>query len=150
MSTSTALVGAQPIPLPSSVDELVPLTAALDASTHLDRMAWMKKLGHREMRAMWHLAEASQMKGEDLILGEGKVLIHEGKNSMWLFNRFQKRFAKVGDKVVGYNHNGAFVSWFSGPGHFTCSESTEKQGEIIIDYREIPKEQHPDFPPLRW
>ena len=145
---SRALVPTAAIPLPSLATDLESLSLALDGVTHEMRVNWLGGLGRREMRALWDLAEGSSVSVEDLAPAEG-VRIHEGKNSMPLFNRFQKRFARLGDQVVGYNHNNALATWFAGPGHYVAYDAEEKNGGVVIDYRTLPSAQHPEFPALR-
>jgi hypothetical protein len=141
------------VPLPSLSTDVAPLSLALDRITHDERVHWMAGLGGRELRALYDLAKGTSMSVADLAGpaaadGPGHVVIGEGKNSMLLFNRFQKRFARMGDQIVGYNHNNAFAMWWVGPGHFFAYDSPEVPGEVWIDYRALPHAQHPSFPPL--
>lgn len=135
------------IPLPTLVDTLAPITAALNAATHEERLAWMYGLGLKQLRALYVLAKGSPVKIAE-IADTAAVAIGEGKNGLPLFSRFQKRFAKHGDQIVGYNHNSAFVTFFVGPGHFVAYDSPEVPGEVWIDYRSLPAGRHPDFPEL--
>src|ERR1043165_9074153 len=43
-------------------------------------------------------------------------VIFEGRNSLPMFTRFQKRFSRQGDEVVGYNHQ--TMGFVTGPGFF--------------------------------
>ncbi len=79
---------------------------------------------------------------------------HIGRNGLDLFNLFEKRFARMGDAIVGYNHNdfgrlASVAARVTGPGHYTAYASPEREGEVWIDYRKPPTVQHPDFPPLQ-
>ena len=62
-------------------------------------------------------------------------VIHQGRNSLPMFNVFQKRFARTkdGDTLVGYNEQS--MRWATGPGYFMARE---EKGEIAIDYRTLP------------
>lgn len=147
--TTTALSTTSPIPLPSLAEGLESLAVAIEAVGHEERVNWIRGLPRRELAVMFALAEGTAMAPEDLVGDEGEVVTHEGRNGLLLFTTFQKRFARLGDEVVGYNHNSPFVRFFSGPGHFTTYASPERQGEVWIDYRKLPSRQHPDFPPIR-
>lgn len=147
MSEAATVDSPAEIPLPTLVDALEPISAALDAATHEERLAWMRGLGLRQLRALYALAKGSPVRITE-IAGSEAVVIGEGKNGLPLFNRFQKRFARHGDQVVGYNHNSTFVTFFVGPGHFVAYDSPEVPGEVWIDYRTLPKARHPEFPEL--
>lgn len=136
-----------PIPLPQEVTELAPLAAALDAAEHAERLSWIYRLSGAEQRWLYRLAEGGAVHADELV-GEG-VTHHLGRNGLAVFNRFQKRFARSGDAVVGYNHNPGLIAPLVGPGHFTAVDSPAVPGEVWIDYRHLPAESHPDFPPLR-
>lgn len=142
------------IPQPSAARSLADLAAALDGATHEDRVAWAYTLGQREQLVLFGLAEGSALTVDDCVRGEGEVVIHTGRNGLSLFNRFEKRFARQGDEVVGYNHNaeagGRFNFLFRrivGPGHYVAYDGPDGDG-VWIDYRRLPVRQHPDFPPL--
>lgn len=142
------------IPLPRLVGSLTPVTDALDRATPEARVNWMRSLGGREQRALWELAKGTTLTVADFLAPDGSVLIGEGKNALPVFSWFQKRFARVGDELVGYNHNSKFLTFFAGPGHFVFYDSPEVPGEVWVDYRVLPKQRHPDFPELvtndRW
>ncbi|MFZ5475769.1 MAG: hypothetical protein ACOZNI_03245 [Myxococcota bacterium] len=130
------------IPLPSQSPSLAALSSALDAASHDARVAWMRGLGKREIVALWALAEGHPVPLADLHAGEGDVVIHEGQNSLPLFNVFQKRVVRRGDVVQGYNHQ--FWSWFTGPGHFFV----RGDGDAYFDYTSVPESAPAVFPPL--
>jgi hypothetical protein len=71
--------------------------------------------------------------------GETRTVIFEGRNSLPTFSRFQKRFARVGDSVVGYNHQ--LMSFATGPGFFVVRPPTAGEahpGELFFDYTTDP------------
>ncbi len=125
------------------------LAKALDAATHEARVAWIRTLGEGAQRRLFEMCEGRPVHLDELV-GEGaQVGRHVGRNGLPLFNRFEKRFARLGDEVVGYNHNPWPLDRLFGPGHFLAYESPERPGEIWIDYRSLPSDPHPEFPPLR-
>lgn len=143
-------MSAIPAALPRyrEVDSLDALAEALDAASHEERLAWIRRLRGRQIKELFHRAEGRPVFLDDLVDPAGPVVC-QGKNGLMLFNRFAKVFARVGDEVVGYNLNPAFVTFFVGPGHFLASEGGEAaEGEVLIDYRRLPERTHPDFPAL--
>lgn len=131
------------IPLPSLVESLAPLTAALDAASHDQRVNWMRGLGKRELVASWTLAEGRGVAKSWLHRGEGQVVIHEGQNSLPAFNRFQKRVVLFEGRVQGYNHQA--MAWFTGPGHFLVAGD---ETDAWFDYTTVPPRAPAEFPPV--
>lgn len=70
---------------------------------------------------------------------------HHGKNTLPLFSHFEKRFAKFGDKIVGYNHQDMGV--VTGPGYFTL-RAGDDEGEVAIDYTVLPTERAEGWPEI--
>ena len=135
------------IPLPSLSDDIAPLREALEAANHDQQVNWMRGLGRKELRALYELAEgAGQVSLSELHgASENEVIVHVGQNSLPVFSAFQKRFCRRGEVVQGYNHNPAHLTWFTGPGHFTCSQDGT---EVLIDYEVLPPDVPPAFPTL--
>ena len=131
------------IPLPSKVSSLEPLAAALDAATSEARVNWMHGLGSAELIAVWKLSDGTSLDIPHFHGAEGEVIIHEGMNSLPMFNRFQKRFMLRKGEVQGYNHQA--MAWFTGPGHFTMFQTDRESG---IDYVRHPADVPAEFPPL--
>lgn len=133
------------IPLPSETPNLSSVAAALNASDHSGRMAWMRSLGRRELQLMYRLAdggpslEASHFSG-----APGAAVIHHGQNSLMAFNSFQKRVVDNGGELQGYNHQ--TMSWVTGPGHFVLEQDGP---EVLFDYTRLPRKAFEGFPPLR-
>ncbi len=72
-------------------------------------------------------------------LGEDHPVIFEGRNSLPLFTRFQKRFARMGSEIVGYNHQ--TMSPITGPGFFVVAEAhagSDVPSELYFDYTKTP------------
>ncbi len=91
------------------------------------------------------VAGAPPLRIEDLVPpGETGTVILEGRNSLPSFSRFQKRFARVGDAVVGYNHQ--TMSFVTGPGYFVVRPATPGEthpDEIFFDYTTDPPRDLP-------
>lgn len=137
------------IPVPRKSDSLDPLVAALDDATHGERVAWARKLGKRDMTALWRLTEGRPVRLDELHGKEGEVVVHEGQNSLPAFNVFQKRVVLRDGVVQGYNEQ--WTSFATGPGHFLCRD--EGTG-AYFDYREVAASAPGEFPPIasndRW
>ena len=133
------------IPLPSHEDTLVPITAALDAATHEERVNWMHGLSGRELKAMYELAvTGGALKVDHFHAAPGEIVIHHGKNSLPCFTHFQKRVCLHEGSLQGYNHQS--LSWVTGPGHFTLRQDGEN--EVIFDYIQQPSSAPGEFPAL--
>ena len=136
---------ASTIPIPSEAGDVATLGAALDASTHAERMAWMRTLNGKELAAVYAMAadgpalEVGHFHGEP-----GEVVIHHGQNSLAFFSAFQKRVVDNDGVLQGYNHQ--TMSWLTGPGHFTLSQDG---GEVLFDYTREPVTPFDAFPPLK-
>ncbi len=134
------------IPLPSLSDSLGPITEALDAATPDARVNWMRGLGKRELKALYALAEGGDaLPLEHFCDDSGAIVRHHGQNSLPVFSTFEKRFCTRAGTTQGYNHNGALVSWFSGPGHFVARQDGE---EVLFDYTVLPESAPDAFPAL--
>ena len=134
------------VPLPALSSDIAPIREALDGVSSDGRVNWMRGLGRGQLRALYDLAEGAGTVDFGFLTGAGEeVIIHEGQNSLPMFTRFQKRFCRWDDGVQGYNHNAGVVSWFSGPGHFTCQQDG---AEVLIDYTALPATVPEIFPTL--
>lgn len=128
--------------LASRAESVVPATlstlaAELDALSPEGRAAAIGAMGRR---AQARLYEACRERGdgaglEFLVppdLPAGATAVFLGKNSLPLFSRFQKRFARREGEpgvLVGYNHQA--LAWLTGPGHFQVRLSG---GTLLFDY----------------
>lgn len=81
----------------------------------------------------------------------GTTLIYEGRNSLAMFTRFQKRFLRTESGViVGYNHQA--MMWFTGPGYFVFQPADGKPpvpDEPYIDYIAEPPFFPEGWPPYK-
>ncbi|MBI4705533.1 MAG: hypothetical protein HY744_30940 [Deltaproteobacteria bacterium] len=79
------------------------------------------------------------------------TIIFEGRNSLPLFSRFQKRFARLGSgEIVGYNHQ----PWspLVGPGYFVVKPAGPAgplAGHLFLDYVARPGGIPAGWPPFR-
>jgi hypothetical protein len=64
----------------------------------------------------------------------GETAIFSGLNSLPLFRKFEKRFARTArGKVIGFNFQA--MSFITGPGYFTVEPAGN---ELLIDYTKVP------------
>jgi hypothetical protein len=115
------------------------LAAHLDALDSASRVQQIRALDKAAQKRLWEAcAEAPAFTVEQLVAGvaAGTPVIWAGKNSLGIFTIFEKRFAKVGADIIGYNHQS--ISWLTGPGFFTAIPSPESTKEVRIDYTKEP------------
>ncbi|MBL9110940.1 MAG: hypothetical protein JNM74_16765 [Myxococcales bacterium] len=73
-------------------------------------------------------------------------VIHDGRNTLPLFNDFQKRFCRPEDEEgVLYGYNEGSTRGLTGPGYYVAYE---KDGELVIDYRKTPKAKVSTWPEI--
>lgn len=94
---------------------------------------------------------APQLTVEDFVPpGETGTIIFEGRNSLPAFSRFQKRFARSGDLVFGYNHQ--LMAFVTGPGYFRVVPPTKGEthpDELFFDYTSDAPLQPAGWPPIK-
>jgi hypothetical protein len=118
---------------------------ALDAQS---RVAETRALTGKQQKRLWEVCEnAPAFTVDDLVppsTPEGQTVIYAGKNSLAAFSLFEKRFARVDGKVIGYNHQ--TMSWITGPGFFTCKPSHNDARELLFDYTDVPSDAPGEWP----
>ena len=130
---------------------LAEVAAHLDALDSESRVKEIRDMPGRLQERVWKLAaDAAPFTLEDLVPpGEGQEVILAGKNSLPMFTWFEKRFTRLGGKVVGYNHQ--TMSWITGPGYFTCvpAPQPERKKEVLIDYTQVGTEKLAAWPAIK-
>jgi hypothetical protein len=121
------------------------ISAHLDALSAADRLEQMLAVtGSRVGKLYAAVADGPAIVIDDFFPPEtpdGVTIIYEGRNSLAMFTRFQKRFCRKDGVIVGYNHQS--MSAFTGPGYFVLSPGdAEHPREILFDYTATP----PHFP----
>jgi len=117
------------------------IAAFLDDLSHAARLEAVTAVGGSLVGRLYDAVGGSEpLTLEDFVpVGESGTVIFEGKNSLPAFSRFQKRFARVGDIVVGYNHQ--LMAFATGPGYFTVKPPTPGEthpDELFFDYTAEP------------
>lgn len=130
------------------------LAQQLDAMTAAARLTTIMKLGRRELAPLFEAAAVNTpLRLEDMVPAGTPPLeevIHEGKNSLPAFKRFQKRFCRPpaamngATELWGYNHQ--WYGALTGPGYFVAHH--EEDGELVVDYWRLPPDRPPNWPPI--
>ena len=129
------------------------IAAHLDALAPYSRVAEVTSVGGSLLGDLYDaVAGGEPLTLEDLVpAAEKGTVILEGRNSLPAFTRFQKRFARVGDVVVGYNHQ--TMSFATGPGYFVVRPATDGEAcpdELFFDYTTDPPRGCPaDWPAFK-
>ena len=117
-----------------------------DMATHLDgldaqtRVAECVVLSRDQQKRLWRIASAEPGDPQDL-LGASETAVFVGRNSLRLFSRFEKRFARHAGALIGYN--GHRLGWLTGPGYFVVSPVPSG---LLFDYRQVPSEVPAGWP----
>ena len=133
-------------------DYIKKLATTLNEGDHAARMEWLSGLGKADMVKLFELAEDNL--SPQYFVDEDKnqltEKIHYGKNSLPMFNNFQKRFAYLDEnsqkQILGYNHQS--MAWITGPGYFNVLSSKEGLSSCVIDYNHIPEKTCSNWPEI--
>ena len=122
------------------------------------RLKTLADLGRRELAILFEAAADNEpLSLEDFVPATVPAMtevIHEGKNSLGLFTRFQKRFCRPAQatnppELWGYNEQS--MRPFTGPGYFVAYRPTADgpvKGSVVIDYRRLPPDRPAGWPPI--
>jgi hypothetical protein len=145
VTTYSQLLGAE-------TPDLAAIATHLDGLSFVDCLAQVRELSGRQVGHAYEVAAANGTIGLAHLVPDscpaGEPVRHHGLNSLPLARRFEKRFVRSPDRdaeLWGYNHQP--MAWFTGPGYFVVRPADE--GELFIDYREIPPQQPIDWPALK-
>jgi len=123
----------------------------LDSLTHAQRLEEMRDIHKGAQEKLFSMAQKN-LALEDLIPATTpphQEVIFYGRNSLPLFNSFQKRMCRSQDfsGLSGYNHQS--MQWLTGPGYFIVGSDSDRNGELMVDYTEIPQDLPPAWPAFR-
>ena len=129
------------------------ISAYLDGLSAADRLEQMLSIKGFSVGKLYRAVSDGPAIGLDDFLPEGtkdgEMVIFEGRNSLPAFSRFQKRFVRRGEDIVGYNHQ--VVAPITGPGFFVLAPSDDfRPKEVLFDYTQKPPffpEMYPPFKP---
>jgi hypothetical protein len=123
-----------------------------DVGEHV-RLKALADLGRAELAALFEAASDNEPLDLDHFVPADvppmTEVIHEGKNSLGLFSRFQKRFCKPPpreDPAELWGYNEQSMRLFTGPGYFVAYRPPE--GSVLIDYARLPPDRPAGWPPI--
>jgi hypothetical protein len=127
------------------------LGAWLDGLSPEARLAEVRALSAKEQAALFEAVRGLRpLALPDFVPVDMPALrevIHEGKNSLPLFSRFQKRFCRPeggAPELWGYNEQA--MRWATGPGYFRARPIED--GQVLIDYFEVPPGKPAEWPKI--
>jgi hypothetical protein len=153
MSTTTSSAAAAPA---TSLRRLLEerasaadITRFLDGLAPADRVEEVLAVTGKWVGRLYKAMAGSPLTSVDELVpaDERGTIIYEGRNSLPMFSRFQKRFTRLDGVAVGYNHQS--MSFFTGPGYFVVkppSGQGELGDEVYFDYTEAPPGEPPGWP----
>lgn len=123
------------------------ISAYLDSLSASERLEQMLGITGSKVGKLYRAVADGPAIGKDDFLPagtkDGDMVIFEGRNSLPAFSRFQKRFVRRDDAIVGYNHQ--TMSPVTGPGFFVLAASDATHpNEVLFDYTQKP----PFFPEM--
>lgn len=128
------------------------ITQYLDGLPGSDRVNEVLGITRNGLKRLYDtMAGAPPTNLEELVPPNEKgTVIYEGRNSLPVFSRFQKRFARIGNVVVGYNHQ--ILTFVTGPGYFLVQGPNgegEHGDELLFDYTVAPPRGPDGWPPYK-
>lgn len=132
---------------------LATIKQQLNALTFEDRLAACMTLGKKAQRRLYALSIEEPCTLESMVPADvppRTEVILEGKNSLPIFTRFQKRFCWAeGEDRVLYGYNEGFTRKFIGPGYFVGHLTDDPRGDTnwtthaasVVNYQLVPPSQ---------
>lgn len=130
--------------------DLPRLTEILDGMGHEGRLHTVRGWGKARQAELFEAAKGYRpLTLSDFVPSDVPALtevIHDGRNTLPLFNDFQKRFCRPEkEEGVLFGYNEGATRFATGPGYYVAYE---KDGELAIDYRKVPTEKVPTWPEI--
>jgi len=125
------------------------ISALLNSLTPLHRLDEVLEVKGKLIGQLYRLVQGhNTLKTSELLpsgTAAGETYVYEGRNSLPVFSRFQKRLTQTADGTIfGYNHQANRI--ITGPGYFVVKQGDgEREGEVLFDYTEAPP-----FEPKGW
>lgn len=126
------------------------LASILDEASPKDRVDAVLSVDGSLVGRLYELVGGQALTINDIVpptTPAGATVTFEGRNSLPVFSRFQKRFTRTADGLVfGYNHQPLrLAGMVTGPGYFRVLDAGAPDGELLFDYT-LP----PPFEPSGW
>lgn len=117
------------------------LAAYLDAMQVQARIAAVRTLSRKALGELFqHCANTAPLRLDEFLpaaVSVGKTEIFSGLNSLPLFRKFEKRFARTSrGTIIGFNFQ--LMSFLTGPGYFMVEQAAN---ELLIDYTKVPTQE---------
>ena len=134
--------------------ELPRLAEILDGLGHEGRVHATRTWTKKQKQALFEAVKGFRPIDLDFLVpasvGTLVEVVHDGHNTLPLFNDFQKRFVKLeGEEfaVAGYNEQS--MRGIAGPGYFVATKGEgEHEGELVFDYDKVPKTKPEHWPTI--
>lgn len=129
----------------------------LDGLEPASRVEAVRSLGRDAQRRLYDAAQGFlPLRLQDLVppsVPDLRAVRHFGRNTLPAFTLFEKRFCRPPGRdpqrpEALYGHNFQTLSPLTGPGYFVAV-ADEARGEVLIDYRRVPPDAPPGWPPVR-
>jgi hypothetical protein len=117
--------------------------AHLDALDHDERIAECLDISKQQQKRLWEITSADPEEPQDLVAGNSSA-VFAGRNTLPLFTRFEKRFARHQGALIGFNVHP--LGWLTGPGYFTVASGPTG---LIFDYNRVPDDGPNGWPRVR-
>jgi hypothetical protein len=136
--------------------DLPRLAEVLDGLGHEGRVHATRTWTPKQKKAIFEAVKGFKPLDLDFLVpssvGTLVEVIHDGHNTLPMFSHFQKRFVRLEEgeelPIAGYNHQS--MEAFTGPGYFGVTKGDgEHEGELVIDYKRIPRQKPPSWPTIR-
>ena len=133
------------------------IAALLDGLAHADRVAAIRAIGRSDQRKLYRAVEGfGSVRLTDLVppaVADFETVRHFGKNTLPLFNYFEKRFCRAlgvdaaqPGELYGFNFQS--LAPLTGPGYFVAVEDPQRD-EVLVDYRRLPSQHPADWPEIK-
>ena len=148
MSPLRALAGEDPC-------DLGAIERHLDGLDPVTRAAEVRSLQREDQSRLFAAADGFKPISLDDIVRRDRApmeeVVHHGKNSLPVFNRFAKVFVRPPNadqpELWGYNRTGSFVETVVGPGYFVAYPHAI-EGEVLVDYLRVPPTRPDHWPDI--
>lgn len=117
--------------------------AHLDALGQDKRIAECLEISKEQQKRLWEVASADPSEPQDLVAGNTPAAF-TGRNTLPLFTRFEKRFARHRGALIGFNVHA--LGWLTGPGYFTVTSGPTR---FLFDYNQVPDDGPNGWPDVR-
>ena len=124
--------------------------AHLEGLDGVERIRQCRELSGKLLARLYEVASDGEAVGPEHMVagaGEGETVRWYGRNSLPVFTIFEKRFARQDGAVIGFNFQA--MSFFTGPGYFTCRVDDAKPRELLIDYTLVPARSPSEWPRIK-